>query len=122
MKPLFTFLILFIALSFKAAGQDYFFRQYAHEEGLLHPFVYSVNQDSDGFLWIGTGEGLYRFNGFDFEYFTTEHGMADNFITRIFRDKNFREFQKRFQLVDGSTTFIGITPYIRIGRSFPDCR
>ena len=38
-------------------------------------------------MWIGTGEGLYQFNGIDFEYFTTEDGLADNFITVIFRDK-----------------------------------
>jgi len=54
---------------------------------LHQPFVYSINQDLEGFLWIGTGEGLYRFNGFDFEYFTTEEGLGDNFITKVYRNK-----------------------------------
>jgi ligand-binding sensor domain-containing protein len=83
-----TFLILIIAISFEASGQDYFFRQYTNEEGLHHSFIYSINQDSDGFIWLGTGEGLYRFNGFDFEYFTIDDGLADNFVTKIFRDKS----------------------------------
>jgi len=80
-------ILLFFAASSSAAGQDYFFRQYNHEEGLQHSFVYAVNQDTDGFLWIGTGEGLYRFDGIEFEYFTSEDGLADNFITKIYRDK-----------------------------------
>ncbi len=84
----FTFLLLIFAISFEASGQDYFFRQYTNEEGLYHSFIYSINQDSDGFIWLGTGEGLYRFNGFDFEYFTIDDGLADNFVTKIFRDKS----------------------------------
>ena len=87
MKSILTFLILIIAFWFVASGQEYFFRQYSNEEGLQHSFIYSINQDDDGYLWIGTGEGLYRFNGLDFEYFTTKDGLADNFITEIFRDK-----------------------------------
>ncbi len=83
-----TFLLLIIAVAFEASGQDYFFRQYTNEEGLYHSFIYSIDQDSDGFIWVGTAEGLYRFNGFDFEYFTTEDGLADNFVTKIFRDKD----------------------------------
>jgi len=88
MKLCNAFILLIIFFLFEASGQDYFFRQYANEEGLHHSFIYSINQDSDGFIWLGTGEGLYRFNGFDFEYFTTENGLADNFVTEIFRDQS----------------------------------
>ena len=87
MKALIFLLTLFLIFSFELPAEDYFFRQYTNEENFHHPFVYTINQDADGFLWIGTGEGLYRFNGFDFEYFSTEDGLPDNFITKIFRDK-----------------------------------
>jgi ligand-binding sensor domain-containing protein/serine phosphatase RsbU (regulator of sigma subunit) len=86
MKLLKTITLLIMTGSFGVSGQDYFFRQYTNEDGLYHSFIYAINQDIDGFLWLGTGEGLYRFNGFDFEYFTTEEGLADNFVTDIFRD------------------------------------
>jgi ligand-binding sensor domain-containing protein len=75
MKSVLTFLILIIAHTFSVSGQDYYFRQYSSEEGLQHSFIYAIGQDVDGFMWIGTGEGLYRFNGLDFEYFTTENGL-----------------------------------------------
>jgi ligand-binding sensor domain-containing protein/serine phosphatase RsbU (regulator of sigma subunit) len=86
MRLLGCYMVLWLATPFGVAGQDYFFRQYAQEEGLHHSFVNAVNQDTDGYLWIGTGEGLYRFNGFEFEDFSAEEGLDDNFITNIYRD------------------------------------
>ena len=38
---------------------------------LPQPYVYSLNQDKDGFLWIGTGAGLVRYDGIDFKLYTT---------------------------------------------------
>jgi len=75
-----------LSLWVQTSGQDYFFRQYANNEGLNHAYIYAVNQDQDGFLWIGTEEGLYKFNGIDFQQFTTEDGLADNLITVLFTD------------------------------------
>ena len=87
MKPATTLILLILAFLTTTSGQDYFFRQYANEEGLHHSFIYAINQDAEGYLWIGTGEGLYRFDGIDFKYFTAADGLGDNFITEIFRDE-----------------------------------
>jgi ligand-binding sensor domain-containing protein/serine phosphatase RsbU (regulator of sigma subunit) len=88
MKFLNVCILLILFISLQTSGQDYFFRQYANESGLYHSFVYAINQDRDGFLWMGTGDGLYRFNGFEFEYFSSELGLAGNFVTNIFRDQD----------------------------------
>ena len=48
---------------------------------LPQPYVYSLNQDKDGFLWIGTGAGLVRYDGIDFELYTTADSLCDDFIT-----------------------------------------
>jgi ligand-binding sensor domain-containing protein len=90
MKLAATFILLLLVAFASVSGQDYFFRQYSNEEGLHHSFVYTINQDTEGYLWIGTGEGLYRFDGFDFKYFTTDDGLGDIFVTKIFRDKSGR--------------------------------
>ena len=45
-------------------------------------------QDRRGYLWIGTGSGLSRFNGYDFTNFTTEDGLNNNFIKTIYEDNN----------------------------------
>jgi signal transduction histidine kinase/streptogramin lyase len=87
MKLATAFISLVLVAGTIASGQEFFFRQYTGEEGLIHSFIYDINQDPEGYMWIGTGEGLYRFDGLDFEYLTTEDGLGDNFITKIFKDK-----------------------------------
>ncbi len=77
-----TLLILaFFLISVKSLSQDYNLRHFNADDGLPQPFIYTVSQDFKGYLWIGTGDGLARFNGFEFENFTTADSLAGNFIT-----------------------------------------
>ncbi|MCD4749049.1 MAG: hypothetical protein K8R59_06725 [Thermoanaerobaculales bacterium] len=39
------------------------------EDGLSHDAVYAVAQDNKGFIWIGTGEGLSKYDGYRFRWF-----------------------------------------------------
>ncbi len=45
------------------------------EDGLSHSSVWTLYQDSVGFLWFGTREGLNRYDGYDFEVY--RHDPAD---------------------------------------------
>jgi ligand-binding sensor domain-containing protein/serine phosphatase RsbU (regulator of sigma subunit) len=49
-----------------AYSQKFGFRHYGSEYGIPDGFVYTINQSSDGFLWIGTGAGLSKFDGYNF--------------------------------------------------------
>ena len=60
-----SILFLLIAVSGTAEAQKYNFRHFA-PPAFSDPVVYSVNQDNNGFIWVGTGKGLYRFDGFVF--------------------------------------------------------
>ena len=53
-------LILFILTSFGLRGQS--IRHISSAEGLNNPTVYSIVQDPWGFVWIGTRDGLYKYN------------------------------------------------------------
>jgi two-component sensor histidine kinase/streptogramin lyase len=44
-------------------------RNYSTRDGLSHSQVRCVFQDSKGFLWIGTDQGLNRFDGYEFKTF-----------------------------------------------------
>jgi signal transduction histidine kinase/ligand-binding sensor domain-containing protein len=47
--------------------------------------IWALAQDRDGFLWLGTGAGLYRFDGVDFERFVPKVGesLPANDITAL---------------------------------------
>lgn len=59
-------LIIFfcLSLSFKLQATDW--NLYGFEMGLSHRNVLHINQDDAGFLWIGTINGLNRFDGYSF--------------------------------------------------------
>jgi ligand-binding sensor domain-containing protein len=69
-------------------AQDYKFRQFGIEEGICHPFVYTVNQDKSGYLWLGTGEGLCRYDGFGFEGDVTADSLPAAFAKKSYKDNN----------------------------------
>lgn len=48
------------------AVSDYSSRLWQMEDGLPHSIVQTITQTRDGYLWIGTREGLARFDGIDF--------------------------------------------------------
>lgn len=44
-------------------------KQYGIEDGLSHRKVYDAVQDETGYLWLGTEDGLNRFDGYEFRAF-----------------------------------------------------
>jgi ligand-binding sensor domain-containing protein len=52
-------------------------RVYTTADGLPRDSVYHIKQDSRGFLWVFTGDGLTRFDGYAFRNYTTDDGLAD---------------------------------------------
>jgi ligand-binding sensor domain-containing protein/signal transduction histidine kinase len=64
-------LCLFFSLPMLAAPgtnqtSQYLARSWSVDEGLPHSFVQAVAQTRDGYIWVGTKEGLARFDGFHF--------------------------------------------------------
>ncbi|MDO7885213.1 hybrid sensor histidine kinase/response regulator [Hymenobacter cheonanensis] len=69
-----------------APGPQAFVRQFGPAEGLAQPFIYCLLQDRQGYLWLGTAEGLVRYDGSRFVTLTTRDGLADNFVTGLWQD------------------------------------
>lgn len=59
------------------------FQQYTTKEGLPSNHVTALYQDSRGFLWIGTDNGLSVYDGIEFRNFTTADGLSNLYITDI---------------------------------------
>jgi len=49
-------------------------------DGLRNLVIISIAQDEDGFLWIGTEDGVYRFDGDRFTHFSVEDGLASSLV------------------------------------------
>jgi ligand-binding sensor domain-containing protein len=60
-------IILVISLSSNLFAQkELLFEHLSVPEGLADPTVLSINQDSYGYLWIGTASGISRYDGYEF--------------------------------------------------------
>ena len=55
-------------------------KTYTVADGLLRDEVFKIKQDSRGFLWFCTIEGVSRFDGYAFTNFTTDDGLPDRHV------------------------------------------
>jgi len=81
----------FLVLSFpflRTEAQTYFFDIYGVQQGLAQSKVYTIIQDKDDYVWLGTDGGVSRFDGVLFENFTAEDGLAVNGVQAIIQDNS----------------------------------
>ncbi|MES2616998.1 MAG: two-component regulator propeller domain-containing protein [Bacteroidota bacterium] len=73
---IFLCLILFCCQQVKSATQfpDYTFRYYDIKDGLKDNEIYNICEDRAGFIWIGSSNGLHRFDGISFKVFESGIG------------------------------------------------
>ena len=63
------------------------FRTYSIELGLSESVAHAIVQDERGYIWVGTGYGLNRFDGSSFRQFYEYDGLAHNRIHSLFQDR-----------------------------------
>ena len=81
MKSFFT--IYLIVLFFSSYAQEPGFKLYTTKHGLVGNQVWGMKQDSKGFLWLATTQGLSRFDGLVFKNFTKKNGLTGSFLINI---------------------------------------
>lgn len=62
------------------------------KDGLSQSWIRAICQDRRGFMWFGTGDGLNRYDGYEFKIYKNSPGrknsISNNNIKKIFEDKN----------------------------------
>jgi ligand-binding sensor domain-containing protein len=89
LRPINTYFLNFIlALLFPLSlfPQAYQIKTYGVDNGITQPYVYAISQGSKGYLWAGTGDGACRSDGISFKSFYSSDGLAENFVTFLYRD------------------------------------
>lgn len=71
-----------------AASQIIPARKVTAVDGLLSNAVNVIMQDSRGFLWVGTGEGISVYDGATFRHYTVADGLAANLVVTLLEDPN----------------------------------
>lgn len=66
-----------------ARAETRILRNYAVEEGLTQTHALAVTEDREGYLWIGTADGVSRFDGTDFINFQTRDGLPAGWVYAI---------------------------------------
>ncbi|MBK8415562.1 MAG: hypothetical protein IPL22_14375 [Bacteroidetes bacterium] len=75
-KLLLSFILIIHA--FVVSGQIAGIRHYTISDGIAGMNTYMCFQDSKGYIWIATSEGVSRFDGTTFANFTRKEGLPDN--------------------------------------------
>jgi ligand-binding sensor domain-containing protein/serine phosphatase RsbU (regulator of sigma subunit) len=83
----FVWLMLFLPVTIQPAkAQKYFFDNYSIKQGLSEQKVYTLLQDSKDYIWLGTANGVSRFDGRRFENFTSRNSLATGGVRSIIED------------------------------------
>lgn len=89
--------IIFNSLCFQVSAvnndkKNIVFKRITVEDGLSQTTAQYLFQDSKGYMWIATTDGLNRYNGHEFEVYRYREGydksISDNYISAITEDEN----------------------------------
>lgn len=61
----------------------YRFMNFGEKDGLPDKYIYCAAQDNKGYMWFGTGNGLYRFDGHNFIHFNSTADKPGQTISNI---------------------------------------
>jgi signal transduction histidine kinase/ligand-binding sensor domain-containing protein len=92
-KALLTLFV--ICRAFVAAAQNPpAYESISTAQGLSQGMVFDLLQDTEGFIWVATKNGLNRYDGYSFKIFTNDpynaHSLSSNTILKLFEDSKGR--------------------------------
>ncbi|MGI9542372.1 MAG: two-component regulator propeller domain-containing protein [Cyclobacteriaceae bacterium] len=85
-------LITLLAVKLPAQNRDMKFARIGSEQGLSQTTVYSIFQDSKGFMWFGTRDGLHKYDGYGFEVYRNKpddpRSLSNNTVRAIYEHQS----------------------------------
>jgi signal transduction histidine kinase/ligand-binding sensor domain-containing protein/DNA-binding response OmpR family regulator len=85
--------VILCAVNFGLKGQakNLYFENYSIDNGLSNNVVHCIMQDSRGWMWFGTSQGLNRFDGYKFTAYRNNpddnKSLMSDLVRSIFEDK-----------------------------------
>lgn len=75
-----------MAACISASAQSFTFKEYGQEQGLGDLAIRSIDQDKNGFLWISTENGVFRYDGSRFIEYGRKQGLLNPFVANAHID------------------------------------
>ncbi len=83
-------ILITINIDYVSAYSNINFKNITNEDGLPQATVETMIQDKNGYIWIGTNDGLSRYNGYEFKVYKHDEDLKDsisnNYIVDIKED------------------------------------
>lgn len=87
---LFSLVLVLVSLYSLAQNPEPVYQRYSIDDGLPSSMVYHIFQDSKGYIWFATSNGVSRFDGYKFMNFDVQSGLVDNDVFEIYEDYKHR--------------------------------
>ena len=85
-------LIITTNIVYVSAYTNINFKNITSEDGLSQGTVETIIQDDKGYIWLGTNDGLCRYNGYEFKIYKhdeeSKNSITNNYIVDIKQDKS----------------------------------
>ncbi len=87
---LFVWIMILETKAVSGDDRHFFFTHLQLEDGLSQQTVLTIFQDTEQYIWIGTNDGLDRYDGYGYRRYSKEYDdpyyLEDNYIQKILQD------------------------------------
>ena len=97
-KTLISFAFMLLALMAAARG-NYIFRPLTANDVMTDNYIHSVMRDHNGFMWVVSSDGIHRYDGFEYKFYTAPGGRYEKYFLR-------EDAKKILWIRTGENTFI----------------
>lgn len=111
-------IIAAVALNFSAQAQTFSTRAYSEDNGLQQKFIFSIDQDQNGVLYLGTESGIISYNGDYFSQAASVSGLAEKQVAAVLTDSNGVIWAGHFQsgvscITHGVSSIVDSSDHVR---------
>ncbi len=85
--PSFRIAVLIGVFATLCHAESYTFHRYTQAEGLRNLNIATIFEDRQGFLWVGTQNGVYRYDGSHFDEFGLDTGLPTRSVSALQEDR-----------------------------------
>ncbi|MCK7535148.1 MAG: hypothetical protein MZV63_31270 [Marinilabiliales bacterium] len=78
-------MLVLLVMSLSSFAQTYPFREYTSDDGLPQLETMGAMQDSRGYIWMNTRNGLAQFDGHSFTSYYRKDGLPSNIVNQDHR-------------------------------------